>query len=491
MRTYCSRRRRCTAIAEVSEGRAVLRVGLPLDFSMTAVLQAGGYALLSTQATRVTLAFHDTSDQRLAAAGAELTTDAGGGWHWYRGAPGMVKLRAVEREAPADATATIAGWTRVYRRGRPLEERATARVLRRTHRVRGGDRRVFTVIEERIGTDDAALRRAILVAGDTPAPVPRELFGDACVADASALLTLRPRTTRAWRIQSPPPGAVSAPDLLRRSIARSVAQWLYHDSDLADGGDTETVHQLRVALRRLRSDLQTFAPLLDETWVTAIRGDLRDLAAHFGEVRDAEVLEMRLHTVAAGLDGSDREAADEVVAIIHGDVAAKRAALLAELDGPAYPRLANRAISTLGHPRWASDDALSADVAMLAGRPYRRLRRYIKQLPRAPMPDELHRARILAKRARYAAEACIPAVADDAATAAEHVANLQTVLGEHHDAVVARDWLRACADREPHTAYGCGLIAAVEVRRQREMEDSWRAVWREASRKKDWKWLQA
>ena len=50
--------------------------------------------------------------------------------------------------------------------------------------------------------------------------------------------------------------------------------------------------------------------------------------------------------------------------------------------------------------------------------------------------------RIRAKRCRYAAEAVAPAVGKRPERFAKAVAELQDVLGEHQDAVVAGQWLR-------------------------------------------------
>ena len=60
------------------------------------------------------------------------------------------------------------------------------------------------------------------------------------------------------------------------------------------GTDPEGVHQARVATRRLRSDLRTFAPMLDEEWRVAARADLKVLADALGAVRDLDVLRIRL-----------------------------------------------------------------------------------------------------------------------------------------------------------------------------------------------------
>ena len=57
----------------------------------------------------------------------------------------------------------------------------------------------------------------------------------------------------------------------------------------------------------------------------------------------------------------------------------------------------------------AAERAVTADVVPgLVARPWRKLRKAVKALPADPTDPELHRIRILAKRARYAAEAAPP-----------------------------------------------------------------------------------
>ena len=93
-------------------------------------------------------------------------------------------------------------------------------------------------------------------------------------------------------------GAATAGDVVRRALSSSVIRLLRHDPGVRLGIDAEDVHQARVATRRLRSDLRTFRPLLDEAWAEALRDDLRWLGGELGRVRDAEVLRDRLRTAA-------------------------------------------------------------------------------------------------------------------------------------------------------------------------------------------------
>ena len=66
----------------------------------------------------------------------------------------------------------------------------------------------------------------------------------------------------------------------------------------------------------------------------------------------------------------------------------------------------------------------------------------VKKLGDPPTDEDLHSVRIGAKRCRYAAEAVAPTIGKRARTFARAAADLQQVLGDHHDAVVAEGWLR-------------------------------------------------
>jgi CHAD domain-containing protein len=102
--------------------------------------------------------------------------------------------------------------------------------------------------------------------------------------------------------------------------------------------------------------------------------------------------------------------------------------------------------------------------------------------------EELHHTRILAKRARYAAEAAAPVVGQEAQRFAKAAAGLQTVLGEHQDAVVAQGWLRANAGGG-RRALAAGQLLARESARAAAARADWPRAWKLLNRKKLRAWL--
>ena len=109
--------------------------------------------------------------------------------------------------------------------------------------------------------------------------------------DPTSKLTraLGPRATAPPEID-PDAGGSGMVDLVRRALARSVVRLLTHDPGVRLGEDPEAVHQARVATRRLRSDLRTFADVLDTAWSDPLRDELRTIGHALGDVRDLDVL---------------------------------------------------------------------------------------------------------------------------------------------------------------------------------------------------------
>lgn len=75
-----------------------------------------------------------------------------------------------------------------------------------------------------------------------------------------------------------------------RAIARSCfAQLLLNQDCLGETRDAEAVHQMRVALRRLRSAMTLFKGLLETAETDWLRGELRWLLEPLGRARDCDV----------------------------------------------------------------------------------------------------------------------------------------------------------------------------------------------------------
>ena len=288
----------------------------------------------------------------------------------------------------------------------------------------------------------------------------------------------------------------SASELVQHAIARSVTQLLRHDPGVRLGTDPEDVHQLRVAARRLRSDLRTFAPLLEGEQIDAVRQELGWVGRQVGEVRDADVLGARLAELCATLPEADRAGAARLLQRHQAQSETAREAMLTSLRDRRYLRLIDALVKLAANPPMRAtavnpnpdSDAPPSTAAMpeelaarLVRRSWRRLKRGVAQLGPDPADERLHEVRILAKRCRYAAEAVVPVSGRRAERLASRMAKVQTVLGDHQDTAVAEDWLRAAAEADPKARLAAGQLIAAERARRADLRARWPVVWSKAS----------
>jgi CHAD domain-containing protein len=245
------------------------------------------------------------------------------------------------------------------------------------------------------------------------------------------------------------------------AVTRSVVQL---DAELPcarAGDDPEGVHQARVAIRRLRSDLRTFAPLIDGDWVAEMRRDMRTLADALGTVRDNDVLGMRLRKAIVDVD-VDTDATDLLCRELADQGRRARDLLLIELDDERTAHLLDRLRGACDDPPTTLAALGRAELRLipLVRRPWRKLAHAVTALGQEPPVAELHRIRLLAKRVRYAAEAVEPAFGRRARRFASAVTSVQDVLGDQHDAEVAAEWLaRTGPNLDAPSAFVAGQLA--------------------------------
>jgi CHAD domain-containing protein len=243
-----------------------------------------------------------------------------------------------------------------------------------------------------------------------------------------------PAVTRSSRID----------DVVRAALIGSVGALINVDVAMRIGGDPAAVHQARVALRRLRSDLRTFAPVLGDGWAAALRERVRWLGDALAAAREADVLLERLTRHAARLPDVDRHRKELVLNLLRGVRAAAYRQLGAMLRQPRYVLVLADLLDAVRNPVFNERAGVRARDAApeLMDEAWRKLRRTVRARSRPAGDEQLHGIRIQAKRVRYAAEAFVPVCGGRAATFARRVASLQSVLGEHHDAVNSCDHLR-------------------------------------------------
>ena len=284
----------------------------------------------------------------------------------------------------------------------------------------------------------------------------------------------------------------TAAEVIRAGITAAVLRVIEHDHVVRLDDDPEGVHQARVGTRRLRSDLRTFRPLLDESWSEPLRDELRWLAAELGAVRDRDVMLARLQTHVRALPKEDQPDAERLVAKLARERADALVAALAALDTARYSALLDRLVDAAREPRVrraAGRPAVDV-VPPLVRRPWKKLQADVDALPASPPDEALHGVRIRAKRARYAADVAVPVVGEQARALAKALGGVQDVLGDHHDAAVAEAWLREAAVGGTRAqSLVAGQLIAIERAEVAARRDEWPAAWKRASAKGLRSWL--
>ena len=173
-----------------------------------------------------------------------------------------------------------------------------------------------------------------------------------------------------------------------------------------------------------------------------------------GAVRDTDVLRIRLTTHLDALSEGGTQGANCLMNLLGQESATARDAMMAAMRDPRYVRLLDALVDLAAAPPFIGPPSLSSrksrKVAVeIAEKPWRRVVGAVDALGPDPSDTKLHKVRILAKRSRYAAEATAPLLGPATARFAAGVADLQTVLGDHQDTVLAEEWLVRSRRRLP------------------------------------------
>jgi len=222
--------------------------------------------------------------------------------------------------------------------------------------------------------------------------------------------------------------------VLRERFAEVVSN---REAALSESG-VEGVHDMRVAIRRLRSMISGFAEIAEKFPLKNVRKDLKRLADALGKVRDADV------SIEALLKLREKADGEKVVAGI--DIFIER---FREKRSEAFenlkPHLSPESIDELATQFEKALDAsinqrelftvtnLGDAQAQIISNRVDDFRKLADAFYDPFSVKRLHRLRIAGKHLRYAIELFLPDLQTDAKDVAESVAKMQTRLGEVHD----------------------------------------------------------
>jgi adenylate cyclase len=249
------------------------------------------------------------------------------------------------------------------------------------------------------------------------------------------------------------------------ALARScVRQWQGNVAGAAQAEAeqaAEFVHQIRVALRRLRSALKVFAPALPNAFTETWPRRLRDNADRFGPARDLDVLRTELLDAIAPEWLIGTVAFRDLVDVVDAERHAAHEVAKRALDPEEQARmiLAFNA-DLLQLPGRGSDPGL--ELAEFARERLVRTRRRARERFDAASslePAQLHRLRIGLKELRYAVEFFSPLLGRKAVHAyLERLTRAQTALGYLQDLEVARGRLEIWAHEAPALSLAVGFV---------------------------------
>ncbi len=445
--------------------------------------------------------YYDTDDLSLTRHKVTLRRRTGGddeGWHLKLPAhAGRIELQApLGDEVPEELLSAVAGLVR----RRPLAPVAQIDNLRQVHTLRDADgTAVIEFCDDHVSTQSlvgggsaATWREWEAEIVDPSRPDARAHLAAVAAACTDAGATTSSSSSKLARAIGPLPDAgAEGVSPVRDALARDLDKLLDHDP--AARRTTMTgVHQMRVAVRGLRSTISTYAAELEartsdsDLDLPALLSELKVLAAVLGKLRDIQVVDERLATLAAGypedvvspptrrrlrteLDAEARRAGDRVTAALLSDRYLDLVDRLHDLvhvagTGPS----ADSDESTTG----GKAQRREAEELLLRGVD-RQFERFTKvrtrterdlaelDLTLAEREELTHVVRKRAKALRRNVSALSETDELRVAPLRDACQRLHTVLGDVQDSVTARQWLRRIARRAEtagESTFGFGVL---------------------------------
>jgi CHAD domain-containing protein len=468
----------------------------------------GRGASSSATEQRLEAMYFDTSDLALLRAGVTLRRREGGhdeGWHLKlpageKSADSRDELRLPLSGADRTPPPELVALTRLHTRGRPLEPVAQLNTHRRRWMLSDDDgRELVELVEDEVhahtlGRETTAVswREVEVELGERGQRqlldrIERRLLGAGARRSASS--------SKLRRLLADQLSAQDEPDLPSGSAGEAVLAYLRAQADqlrrydpLARRDTPDAVHQMRVAARRMRAALRAYRRVVDGAATTGLVEELRWLGQQLADARDSEVIAERLSVAVASLPeelvlGPVTRQLTRTMQRRHAD---GREVALAALDSDRYLSLHDAIDQLLADPpltRLAYRPA-RRELPRHVAREWRRTANRMARAQAAPGGEQrdhaLHDTRKAAKRLRYAVEVAEPSGGKRAKRLRRLLKELNSVLGTHQDAVVARPVIRELAGRahlEGGNGFTHGLLYGQEITRAERARAELSRLW--------------
>ena len=247
----------------------------------------------------------------------------------------------------------------------------------------------------------------------------------------------------------------SMTEAARKVMLFHFQRMLRHEPGTRLGEDIEELHDMRVAVRRMRAAWSVFGDYLnEEEWRPFLKG-LRRTGRMLGAVRDLDVFREKIQHYLDELPPARRDDLEPLLVVWQTQHDNARRAMLAYLDSERYLQFKEQFAVFLNTP--ASSERPVAQDGPDGVRPYRvrhvapvalyqrlaEVRAYDEWLDQPDVPlERYHQLRIAGKGLRYTLEYFAEVLAPEAKVLIDIMKELQDHLGEVQDAVVACNLLR-------------------------------------------------
>jgi CHAD domain-containing protein len=235
-------------------------------------------------------------------------------------------------------------------------------------------------------------------------------------------------------------------------IAAKLHDLLKHEKGTREGDDSEALHDMRVASRRLRAAMAIFGMCFAPADFKPLRKDATALTRALGEVRDRDVLLERLADARALMPETERTGVDEMIATVKVEREVCRTSMIETLDAIDASGFQARMTVLLHqdqcdqHPHRRGGIRLDAPLQDGAQRlcilRVAELYGFARHIHNVDRVEELHEMRKAAKHLRYSLEILRVCFGQEIAQCIDEVKLIQEQIGEIHDRDVLADTLR-------------------------------------------------
>jgi CHAD domain-containing protein len=252
----------------------------------------------------------------------------------------------------------------------------------------------------------------------------------------------------------------------------------------AIAGDVESLHQLRVATRRLRAAIELFTGVLHGSRVRIYKRDLPWVGQAAGMVRECDVAGDLIHARSAKLDPQMVDALAPIYEALAERRKAEHEAFVAITNSKRYVLLIER----LSLPMIRKVDAgitVRSRAAVMMRPIARSAVRAGSRLAEDSPPEWFHRLRVRVKRLRYALEMLTPLGGKRHKKALARLEATQEILGLYQDGIATVAWLRSHCDSgtvPPATLLAAGALIQSLLKRQRKLAARCLKRWKRVER---------